>query len=292
MQNSLIKRILHRIKTPYRLVILNHETYKEIGSYQLNLLNVYTLLSMLIVIGALLVTLLLFFTPLKRLIPGYGQTNTKDYITLYKKVETMEKEMGAQSLYISRVQKLINGEVEMPNVDNLKKDVASKPVNSEPIAKSDAEIALEDEQLIEKQISNVASQRLSNVVKPFTIEQLYFISPVQGEISERMNADKNHLGIDIIVPKNTDVKAVMDGTILSADWNSETGNSMTILHSNELISVYRHNSKLFKKTGDYVKAGEVVAIAGNSGELTNGPHLHFELWYRGKAVNPEDYIRF
>lgn len=292
MQNSLIKRILHRIKTPYRLVILNHETYKEIGSYQLNLLNVYTLLSMLMVIGALLVTLLLFFTPLKRLIPGYGQTNTKDYITLYKKVETMEKEMGAQSLYISRVQKLINGEVEMPNVDNLKKDVASKPVNSEPIAKSDAEIALEDEQLIEKQISNVASQRLSNVVKPFTIEQLYFISPVQGEISERMNADKNHLGIDIIVPKNTDVKAVMDGTILSADWNSETGNSMTILHSNELISVYRHNSKLFKKTGDYVKAGEVVAIAGNSGELTNGPHLHFELWYRGKAVNPEDYIRF
>lgn len=292
MQNSLIKRILHRIKTPYRLVILNHETYKEIGSYQLNLLNVYTLLSMLIVIGALLVTLLLFFTPLKRLIPGYGQTNTKDYITLYKKVETMEKEMGAQSLYISRVQKLINGEVEMPNVDNLKKDVASKPVNSEPIAKSDAEIALEDEQLIEKQISNVASQRLSNVVKPFTIEQLYFISPVQGEISEKMNADKNHLGIDIIVPKNTDVKAVMDGTILSADWNSDTGNSMTILHSNELISVYRHNSKLFKKTGDYVKAGEVVAIAGNSGELTNGPHLHFELWYRGKAVNPEDYIRF
>lgn len=292
MQNSLIKRILHRIKTPYRLVILNHETYKEIGSYQLNLLNVYTLLSMLMVIGALLVTLLLFFTPLKRLIPGYGQTNTKDYITLYKKVETMEKEMGAQALYISRVQKLINGEVEMPDVANLKKDVASKPVNSEPVPKSDAEIALEDEQLIEKQISNVASQRLSNVVKPFTIEQLYFISPVQGEISERMNADKNHLGIDIIVPKNTDVKAVMDGTILSADWNSETGNSMTILHSNELISVYRHNSKLFKKTGDYVKAGEVVAIAGNSGELTNGPHLHFELWYRGKVVNPEDYIRF
>jgi len=292
MQNSLIKRILYRIKTPYRLVILNHETYKEIGSYQLNLLNVYTLLSMLMVIGALLVTVLLFFTPLKRLIPGYGTTNTNDYITLYKKVEAMEKEMGAQTLYISSLQKLINGEVEVPNTTSLKKDATPKPVNSEPVPKSAAEIALEDEQLIEKQISNVASQRLSNVVKPFTIEQLYFISPVQGEISEKMNADKNHLGIDIIVPKNTDVKAVMEGTILSADWNSETGNSMTILHSNELISVYRHNSKLFKKTGDYVKAGEVVAIAGNSGELTNGPHLHFELWYRGKAVNPEDYMRF
>lgn len=283
---------MQNIKTPYRLVILNHETYKEIGSYQLNLLNVYTLLSMLMVIGALLVTLLLFFTPLKRLIPGFGQTNDKDYITLYKKVQSMEKEMNAQTLYITRIQKLINGDVEIPNTAELKKDAGKVPVNTEPVTKSEEEMALEDEQLLEKQISNVANQKLSNVVKPFTIEQLYFVSPVQGEISEHMNADKNHLGIDIIVPKNTDVKAVMDGTILSADWNAETGNSITILHRNELISVYRHNSKLLKKTGDFVKAGEVVAIAGNSGEQTNGPHLHFELWYRGKAVNPEDYIRF
>jgi murein DD-endopeptidase MepM/ murein hydrolase activator NlpD len=292
MEESLYKRILLKIKTPYKLVILNHETYKEIGSYQLNLLNVYTLLSMLMVIGALLVTLLLFFTPLKRLIPGYGQTNSKDYVTLYKKVQTMEKEMTAQTLYINQVQKLINGDVEIPKVEDLKSKATAKPVNSEPVPKSEAEIALEDEQLVEKQLSNVASQRLSNVVKPFTIEQLYFIAPAQGEVSEKMNSTKNHFGIDIIVPKNTDVKAVMDGTILSAEWNSETGNSLTIMHRNDLISVYRHNSKLLKKSGDFVKAGEVVAIAGNSGELTNGPHLHFELWYQGKAVNPEDYIRF
>lgn len=290
MQNSLIKRILHRLRTPYRLVVLNHETYKEIGSYNLTLLNVYTLLSMLMVLGALLVTLLLFFTPVKRLIPGYGNTNEKDYVTLYKKVQTMEKEMNAQTLYINKIQKLINGEIEPVNPEALKKE--TKLVNTEPVAKSEAEIALEDEQLIEKQISNVASQRLSNVVKPFTIEQLYFISPVEGEVSEKMDVDKNHLGVDIIVPKNTEVKAVMDGTILSSDFTTETGNNLTILHRNEIVSVYRHNSKLLKKTGDYVKAGEVIAIAGNSGELTNGPHLHFELWYQGKAVNPMDYMRF
>ncbi|MEP7268063.1 MAG: M23 family metallopeptidase [Saprospiraceae bacterium] len=292
MQNSLIKRILHKIKTPYRLVILNHETYKELGSYQLNLLNVYTLLSVLMVIGALLVTLLLFFTPLKRIIPGYGQTNTKDYVTLYKKVQSMEKEIGAQNLYISKMQKLINGEVEMPD-PNMDKNIAiAKPVNTEPVPKSAAEIALEDEQLVEKQISNVTNQRLSNVVKPFTIERLYFIAPVQGEVSEKMSSDKNHLGVDIIVPRNTEVKSVMDGTILSADYTMDTGNSLTILHKNDIVSVYRHNSKLLKKAGDFVKAGEVVAIAGNSGEQTNGPHLHFELWYQGKAVNPEDYMRF
>jgi murein DD-endopeptidase MepM/ murein hydrolase activator NlpD len=292
MQNSLIKRILYRLRTPYRLVILNHETYKEIGSYNLTLLNVYTLLSMLMVIGALLVTLLLFFTPVKRLIPGFGQSNDEDYVSLYKKVQSMEKEMEAQTLYINKIQKLIHGEIEPPRIEPVKKDPSAKPVNSEPVAKSEAEEALEDEQLLERQISNVASQRLSNVVKPFTIEQLYFISPVQGEVSEKMNADKNHLGVDIIVPKNTEVKSVMDGTILSAEWTQETGNTLTILHRHEIVSVYRHNSKLLKKSGDIVKAGEVVAIAGNSGEQTNGPHLHFELWYQDKAVNPQDYMRF
>ncbi len=292
MQKTLIQRILHRIKTPYRLVILNHETYKEIGSYQLNLLNVYTLLSMLMVIGALMVTLLLFFTPVKRLIPGYGNNNSADYIKLYKKVEKMEKEMDAQSFYISKLQKLIHGEIAFEDPKSIKKEATPKPVNTDPVPKSEAEIALEDEQLLQKQIANVKNPTLSNVVRSQPIEQLYFVSPIHGEISEKMSSQLNHLGIDIIVPKNTEVKAIMDGNIISADWTQETGNSLVIQHKNDIISVYRHNSKLVKKAGDYVKAGEVVAIAGNSGEQTSGPHLHFELWYQGKAVNPEDYIRF
>lgn len=291
MQKTLIQRILYRIKTPYRLVILNHETYKEIGSYQLNLLNVYTLLSMLMVIGALLVTLLLFFTPLKRLIPGYGNNNSADYIKLYKKVDKMEKDMEAQTLYVNKLQQLINGEVQVEEPKPVVKDNVTKLVAG-PVPKGDAEIALEDEQLLQKQISNVKNPNLTNMVRGQPIEQLYFISPLQGEVSEKMSAEKNHLGIDIIVPKNTEVKAVMDGNIISADWTQETGNSLVIQHHNDIVSVYRHNSKLLKKAGDYVKAGEVVAIAGNSGEQTNGPHLHFELWYRGKAVNPEDYMRF
>ena len=274
------------------MVILNHETYKEIGSYQLNLLNVYTLLSMLMVIGALLVTLLLFFTPVKRLIPGYGNTNHDDYTNLYKKVQTLEKGMEAQTLYISKMQSLINGEIIMDDPKDMLIDSMVKPFNSDPVLKSKEEIALEDEQLLERQISNVKNQKLSNFAVNLPLEQLYFVPPVQGEISEKMSVEKNHLGIDIIVPKNTEVKSIMDGYIISADWTQETGNSLVIQHHNEVLSVYRHNSKLLKKAGDYVKAGEVVAIAGNSGELTNGPHLHFELWYQRKAMNPEDYMRF
>ncbi len=274
------------------MVILNHETYKEVGSYQLNLLNVYTLLSMLMVIGALLVILLLFFTPLKRLIPGFASESSGDYIELYKKVQKMETEMEAQQLYISKMQKLINGEVEIPNPNQYKSEIKALPANQIPVPKSDEEIALEDEQLLENQIANVKNTNLSNVSRSQPIEQLFFIAPVVGEVSEKMSKQKSHLGIDIIVPKNTEVKATMDGNIIAADWTQETGNSLVIQHQNEIISVYRHNSKLLKKAGDFVKAGEAVAIAGNSGDLTSGPHLHFELWYRGKAVNPEDHIKF
>lgn len=274
------------------MVILNHETYKEVGSYQLNLLNVYTLLSMLMVIGALLVTLLLFFTPLKRLIPGFASESSGDYIELYKKVQKMETEMEAQQLYISKMQKLINGEVEIPNPKQYKNEIKALPANQMPVPKSDEEIALEDEQLLENQIANVKNTNLSNVSRAQPIEQLFFIAPVVGEVSEKMSKQKSHLGIDVIVPKNTEVKATMDGNIIAADWTQETGNSLVIQHQNEIISVYRHNSKLLKKAGDFVKAGEAVAIAGNSGDLTSGPHLHFELWYRGKAVNPEDHIKF
>ncbi len=274
------------------MVILNHETYKEVGSYQLNLLNVYTLLSMLMVIGALLVTLLLFFTPLKRLIPGFASESSGDYIELYKKVQKMETEMEAQQLYISKMQKLINGEVEIPNPKQYKNEIKALPANQMPVPKSDEEIALEDEQLLENQIANVKNTNLSNVSRSQPIEQLFFIAPVVGEVSEKMSKQKSHLGIDVIVPKNTEVKATMDGNIIAADWTQETGNSLVIQHQNEIISVYRHNSKLLKKAGDFVKAGEAVAIAGNSGDLTSGPHLHFELWYRGKAVNPEDHIKF
>lgn len=188
----------------------------------------------------------------------------------------------------------MNGDI--PDVDPAEtktiQPTPAKPVNSEPVPKSAEEMALEDEQFVEKKISNVKNPKLSNVGHGTPIEQLSFVSPLQGEISEHMSLEKNHLGVDVIVPKNTEVKSIMDGYVISADWTQETGNSILVRHANDVLSVYRHNSRLLKKAGDYIKAGEVLAIAGNSGEQTNGPHLHFELWYQGKAVNPENYIRF
>ena len=124
------------------------------------------------------------------------------------------------------------------------------------------------------------------------LAQLYFIPPVSGEISAGFMIDENHYGVDVLAPKNTPVKAVMDGYVISSDWTLETGNTIGIQHDNKMISFYKHNSQLLKSTGDQVRAGEAVAIIGNSGTLSDGPHLHFELWYDGKPLNPEDYIKF
>jgi len=124
------------------------------------------------------------------------------------------------------------------------------------------------------------------------ISNFFFFTPIKGIVSEQFKSKDQHYGIDIVGPENEPVKATLDGTVVLATWSSETGYTISVQHSNNLISVYKHNSVLLKKVGDYVKSGEPIAIIGNSGEQTTGPHLHFELWYNGSAIDPQGYMVF
>ena len=124
------------------------------------------------------------------------------------------------------------------------------------------------------------------------IEELYFIPPLRGYITADFQPSKKHYGIDIAAPKNTPIKSAMAGTVIISDWTLETGNIIGIQHKNNLVSFYKHNSVLLKKIGSFVKAGEAVAIIGNTGQLSDGPHLHFEIWHNGQPVNPTNYINF
>ena len=124
------------------------------------------------------------------------------------------------------------------------------------------------------------------------IRNFFFFTPLKGFVTNNFNALNSHYGIDIVAKKNEPIKATLDGTVIFCDWTIKTGYVIAIQHQNNIISVYKHNSALMKKEGNYVKAGEVIAIIGNTGELTSGPHLHFELWYDGKAVNPKEFMRF
>lgn len=289
----LLERLRH---TYYRMVILNHDTFEEVGSYKLSLLSFYVLLSSLFVAMALLVTMAIVFTPLKRYIPGYGEgSGDSRVISLNQTVNRLEREVKAQQTYTESFRRMLQGDAR-----------TQKDVPNEEIVMNDSMTDVkssEEDKLLREQVANggflkdeVAPENLAKSVnyapRNMSIEQLYFVPPLNGTVSMEYSPEKNHYGIDIIAPKNSAIKAAMDGFIVMSDWTLETGNTIGIQHANNIVTFYKHNSVLLKKTGEKVKAGEAIAIIGNTGELTNGPHLHFEIWNRGTPVNPKDYISF
>jgi murein DD-endopeptidase MepM/ murein hydrolase activator NlpD len=122
--------------------------------------------------------------------------------------------------------------------------------------------------------------------------EIFFFSPLTGFITDRYDVKKAHFGVDIGSKTNEPVKAIADGTVIMASWTQDSGYIIAIQHRGNLISVYKHNAELLKKVGNFVNAGEIISIVGNSGENTNGPHLHFELWYNGNSLNPEEFVTF
>ena len=128
--------------------------------------------------------------------------------------------------------------------------------------------------------------------RPLELINIAFYAPLKGIISDSFNLQNDHFGVDVLAPENEAIKASLGGTVVFSDWTSETGYSIAIQHDNNLISFYKHNSVLLKKTGELVKAGDAIAIIGNSGEFSSGPHLHFEMWHKGKAIDPEHHILF
>lgn len=286
------KPLMERLKHTYRLVIMNHETFEEVGSYRLSLLNFYVLLSTLVVVGGLLVLSLILFTPLKRLIPGYGDVEMRsELIRLNREVDDLSEKLESQQTYTESFRRVLVGEVQTEEEIT---EPAQTPTDSvERIDRIEEDEELRREvRLAEIRGTAQGSRTTSTSNRDVPLEQLYFVPPLTGEISAGFMPDKQHIGVDILAPANTPIKAVMDGWVMTSDWTLETGNTIGIQHENNILTFYKHNSMLLKEVGSFVKAGEAVAIIGNTGTLTDGPHLHFELWQNGKPVDPEAYINF
>jgi len=279
---------------------MNNETFEEVGSYRLSLLNVYIIASTIIVLVALLVWALIVWTPLKRYIPGYGDIQQyEEALKINKEIAELQAEADAKDLYIDNIRRILTEDVDTEEADAAAEaegedgtEIPDSLLNVSRIKEDDLlrkEIELNEQIQAREVLTKTAN--IAPVEMP--LEQMYFVPPISGGmISAEYMPDKKHYGIDVMAPKNTPVKAVMDGYVFSSDWTLETGNTIGIQHANNLISFYKHNSVLLKKTGDLVKAGEAVAIIGNTGTLSSGPHLHFELWHNGKAVNPKNYVIF
>lgn len=279
---------------------MNDDTFEEMASLKLTPLSVYVAVSTLIVGTAILVTLLIVYTPLKRYIPGYGDyTREQEIAQLANKVSDFEKELTAKDFYIKNLQNIINGNLEGMSRETAEKQ--SKPSTTSDSLPKEVDRIPEDDELRQAVAKgNFTSGASEQPVIPVgnlgprdvPLEQLFFIPPVSGDMTSGFDIPKSHFGIDIGAPKNTAVKAAADGVVVSAGYTVETGYSIAIQHPNNVITLYKHNSVLLKKEGSPVKAGEAIAIIGNSGENSSGPHLHFELWYKGRAVDPSDYINF
>ncbi|MBK6354641.1 MAG: M23 family metallopeptidase [Saprospiraceae bacterium] len=280
----------------FLFILREEDTFEEVASYKLTLLNVYLLLSTVVFAVGFLLLLLLIATPLKTFIPGYGNVrSTAEYIYLEKKIESLEQEMAAREVYINSIKRVLTGNPQTSS--DVTKDVNIRQEAAVPVPriKEDSllRVAYEDNKsAIIRQPSNplrtVRSQPVTNV----DLSEMRFLPPLRGTLGASYKPEKDHFGIDIIAPENTPIRAVMSGSIIQSDWTLENGHTISIQHSNNVISVYKHNSALLKKTGTHVKAGEAIAIIGNTGRLTEGPHLHFELWYLGNPVNPLNYVDF
>jgi len=280
------KEIKRKLLHKYRLVILNESTFEEKISFKLSRLNVFVTGTLCIIALIGLTTLLIAFTPLREYIPGYSSTRLKrQAIELTYKTDSLVRRLNYTNRYLDNIRKVLRGDIENNEVsrDSLfgKFKLDPSTVDLTPIKQDSmlrAEVALEDKY-------NLFEQNTTNA-------DFILFPPISGIISQEYDANAKHYAVDVVAPKDYPVKAIANGIVIFAEWTADTGYVIIIEHKDGLLSIYKHNGSLNKKQGEVVRAGEVIASVGNTGELTTGPHLHFEIWNNGAPVNPTDFIDF
>lgn len=281
------KKRLSGLKSRYKLVFLNEDTFEERASFHLRPLTIFVTAGITMILLIVLTTLLIAFTGLREYIPGYSDVKMKRQLfALMQRSDSMQVALNARDLYIENIRNIVNGNFDAEAPDKKPSGAAKiEPIGTLKKSKEDS--------LLRNEIEGSDRFTLrANTSASSGISSFLFFPPVKGMITNRFNAVGKHYGIDLAGQPNEAVKATLDGTVILANFTSETGWVIGIQHANNLFSFYKHNSSLLKKAGDFVKAGEVIAIIGNSGELSTGPHLHFELWSNGSALDPQKYIAF
>ncbi len=278
-----------RLRNKYRLVLMHDKTFEVQASVKLSMLNVIIILSTLFVILSMLVYSAIAFTPLKNYVVGYSEVNTTRQVVKNTYVtDSILQALGSYDLYVENLKKRLSGETDtIIPLDSLKNRDYSG-VNIDSVSTLDQQFR---DLVAQEDLYNLTSIDASQTGQE-NFRALHFFPPVKGTVTSAFNLREQHYGVDVVSKENTPVKACLDGTVIDAYWNIESGNVIIVQHDHGLISFYKHNSQLLKKTGNFVNAGDVIAIIGNTGELSSGPHLHFELWHNKLPVNPQDFIIF
>ncbi len=281
----------NKLRNKFRFSIFNDTSHEEIFVIRSNglMMIVSVALAVILLVGS--VTILISFTPLREFIPGYPNVQTRRAIVQNAiKADSLEQVIKLWDFHLNNIQRIVTGmeplnPTEIAEASKLSDSTSS--ITDIKASTSNSDSLFRDEVLKQEQFNLRSQDR-----KIEQIEGLHFFSPVKGVISNGFNAATNHPFIDIAAPANSAVSAVLDGTVILSTWTDETGYTIQIQHDNDLISIYKHNSKLLKKTGEKVKAGTAIALVGDTGSLSSGNHLHFELWHKGVPIDPQKHIKF
>ena len=280
------KSFWKNFKFKYKLTITNENTLEEIVGIHVSKLNGVSVLLFAVTVIFLITSVIIAFTPLRNSLPGYMNSEVREQVVLNAlRADSLQWVLERQRMYIMNIQDIISGNVKVDSVHSI--DSLTVTRTEELVERTQAE----DD--FRKQYEETERYNLTTIDNAPVMSGLIFFRPTRGMVSSDFDANKQHYGIDIAANPNESVLATLDGTVILATYTADTGYVIQVQHAQNLVSVYKHCGSLLKKVGDTVKAGEAIALVGKTGEkTTGGPHLHFELWNKGRALDPSKYIVF
>lgn len=284
-----LRRLIQKLRVKYRLVIMNDQTFEEKVSFRLSRMNVFIVIGFSAILLIVLTSYIIAYTGLREYIPGYTDRKMKR-LTVENAylLDSLEELTRLNQQWMLNIGNVIDGNI--PGENDYSAPDSTRNFDTLTLTRSreDSMLRIEMEQLEEFNLA-VYNESTNH---PSSISNLFFVAPVRGRITNGFNPSEGHFGIDIVGKDDETVKATLDGVVIFSSWTLEMGYVISIQHPNNLMSVYKHNNALLKKQGDKVSAGEAIAVFGGTGELSTGPHLHFELWHNGRPVNPREYMNF
>ena len=279
------KAFWKNIKFKYKLTVINENTLEEIVGIHVSKLNGLSVLLSAVTVIFLIASLIIAFTPLRNYLPGYMNTEVREQVVMNAlRADSLQQMLERQRMYVMNIQDIIGGVVKVDSVHSI--DSLTMVRSEELMERTQAE----DD--FRKQYEESERYNLTTIDNAPAVTGLIFFLPTRGMVSSSFDANKKHFGIDIAATPNESVLATLDGTVILATYTADTGYVIQVQHNQNLVTVYKHCGSLLKKVGDTVKAGEAIALVGNTGEKTTGPHLHFEIWNKGRALDPSKYIVF
>lgn len=279
------KAFWSNIKFKYKLTIFNENTLEEVVGIRVSKLNSISVLLTVLTILFFIAAVIIAYTPLRNYLPGYMNSDVRAQIVNNAlRADSLQQLVERQNLYIMNIQDIFRGTVSTDTVYS---------IDSLTTVRQDSlMMRTQREADFRKQYEDTEKYNLTSITMQPEVDGLIFYRPTLGMITENFDADRKHYGIDIAAEAGESILSILDGTVILSAYTAEAGYVIEVQHNQNFVSVYKHCGSLLKREGDAVQAGDVIALVGNSGQLTTGPHLHFELWHKGRAVNPKLYIVF